>query len=87
MPRLLGEPGATREFVPVSVKKTLLLREPWPGDPAAETAMQPRIWCVFKADLFQPVFLSGGMFSSQTPVRPVRLLRVWIPEGLTQANS
>ena len=31
--------------IPVSVKITLILREPWPCDPAAETAIQPLIWC------------------------------------------
>ena len=29
---------------PVSVKNTILLREPWPRDQAAETAIQPQIW-------------------------------------------
>ena len=29
---------------PVS-EKTLLLLEPWPCDPAAETAIEPQIWC------------------------------------------
>ena len=31
--------------MPVSVNKTLLLREPLPCNPAAETAIQPLIWC------------------------------------------
>ena len=31
--------------IPVSVKNTLLLREPLPCSPAAETALQPLIWC------------------------------------------
>ena len=32
-------------LIPVSVKETLVLGEPWPCHPAAETALQPRIWC------------------------------------------
>ena len=35
----------TYEVVPVSVKRTFLLCEPWPCNPAAETALQPLIWC------------------------------------------
>ena len=31
--------------LPVSVKETLLLRKPLPCSPAAETALQPLIWC------------------------------------------
>ena len=36
-----------RQLLPVSVceKAHLLLREPWPRDPEAETATQPPIWC------------------------------------------
>ena len=29
----------------VCEQKTLLFREPWPRDPAAEAAIQPQIWC------------------------------------------
>ena len=31
--------------IPVSVKQTLLLQEPFPCNPAAEAALQPLIWC------------------------------------------
>ena len=31
--------------IPVSVTKTLLLLEPWPRDTAADTSLQPLIWC------------------------------------------
>ena len=31
--------------LPVPVKNTLLLPEPWPSNPTAETALQPIIWC------------------------------------------
>ena len=30
--------------LPASVKKQLLLGEPWPSNPEAETALQPLIW-------------------------------------------
>ena len=32
-------------MVPVSVKEALLLRKPLPCSPAAETALEPLIWC------------------------------------------
>ena len=47
-------------------EQQLLLREPWPCDPAAEAAIQPQIGC-FQSWFFQPFLLSGGMFFSQTP--------------------
>ena len=31
--------------LPVSLKQQLLLREPWPCNQGAETAIQPQIWC------------------------------------------
>ena len=36
---------AMRAAIPVFFKNTFLLREPWPCDPAAETAIQPQTWC------------------------------------------
>ena len=57
--------------MPVSVKKTLLLREPLPCSPAAETAFQPLIRCPRKP-VFPGVFFFGGVFvCSQTPVSAV----------------
>ena len=32
-------------LIPVSVKQTLPLHEPWRCNPAAETALRPLIWC------------------------------------------
>ena len=34
-----------RSLPPVSMNKTLLLREPLPSNPAADTAIPPLIWC------------------------------------------
>ena len=36
---------APRCLLPVPVKRTLLLGEPLPCNPAAETALQPLLWC------------------------------------------
>ena len=49
----------------VSVKKTLLLREPWRCNPAAETPLQPPFWS-FSSYFSQGAFFSGGVFFSQT---------------------
>ena len=35
----------SHQVIPVSVKQTLLLGEPLPCSPEAETAIQPLIWC------------------------------------------
>ena len=49
--RIPGAPAASLRacpirMLPVSVNNTLLLWQPWPWNPAAETAFQPLIWCV-----------------------------------------
>ena len=46
--------------------KTLLLSEPFPCHPAAETALQPLIWC--SESLSSNASSSPEVFSSQTPV-------------------
>ena len=43
--RLSSHNAAIRALSPVSVKRNVLLREPWPCNPAAETAIRPLIWC------------------------------------------
>ena len=53
--------------IPASVKKTLLLCEPLPCKPAAETPILPLIWCS-DSFLFSHLFFSGGVFLPQTPV-------------------
>ena len=50
---------------PVSVKSTLLLQEPFPCNPAAETALQGLIWCFLKL-IFPHVLLSRGVFFTDT---------------------
>ena len=59
---------AKAAVVPVSVNKTFLLWEPSPYNPAAKTALQPRIWC---SESWYPnmyLFLEES-FCSQTPAR------------------
>ena len=46
---------------PVSVKKTFLLGEPLPCKIAAETPIQPLLWCFCRLTC-PMVFFSGGMF-------------------------
>ena len=83
-------------IIPVSVTQTLLLREPWPCDPAAEAAIKPQIWCFqswFSNFLFRHRYGSEKSERShvrsrrrrqKTGVWPIYVLRFWISEGLTQ---
>ena len=69
-----SQPRPSRGVRPASLKKLFLLREPWPYNPAAETALQPLIWCCRN----QCSHLSSSLqeyFCSQTPGGPAHCRR------------
>ena len=56
----------TTPFSYPMVPRTFLLREPWPCNPAAETALQPQSWC--SESSFSQMPASPEVSFSQTPV-------------------
>ena len=71
----------TTSLIPVSVNKTLLLREPWPCDPAAETAIQPQIWC-FQSWYSNQSFILNISFFTDTGISTDQVCwpRIWCIE-------
>ena len=67
--------------IPVSVKQTLLFCEPLPCNPAAETALQPPIWCC-SSQYSQGLSYPEECFFSQTPV----CVKLDFATGQTLAN-
>ena len=63
---------------PVCVKNTLLSCEPLPGNPAAEIALQPLIWCS-ESPSSPCILFSGGVFfhSDRYEVVFLRFCGLW----------